>query len=548
MTPKLSDHKAVLFNLVTHKPPFEKKDISFRKWREFDFDAFFKEIEIPSHISNMFVQNSRSSEGCKIPVLTSGNAVFQSYDHALSSSCTEIVNDCVSCYNDTLNSLLEKHAPLKHKSITLRPKADWYNSVIDDAKRQKRRLEHKWLKSGSRDDEASYRDQCNKLTSLINDTKASFYNNKVTEAGQDQKKLFGLINKLFHKSSDKKLPSHDNTLELCNKFSDFFITKIDKIREGFAPTSIGETFYEDKPFTGTLMFNFKAVTSRQIREILMNAPNKQCSLDPIPTNILKKCADALIPLITLIVNLSLGAGYMPRDLKKALLTPLIKKITDDPEVLQSFRPISNLPFLSKIIERVVTDQLISHLTDNDLNEIFQSSYKRLHSTETALNCVVDDVLRGIDNRKCALLLVFDISAGFDTVDHNILLKRLHDSIGLRGFVFNWFKSYLSDREQAVSIDGIESSSRPLKFGVPQGSVLGPILFNIYIMPLANLIRKHGIPFHLYADDSQKYAIFDMKDYAQTVSKLESLAQDIRVWFHANRLKGNDSKTEVMLIS
>ena len=545
--PKLSDHKAVMFNLLTNKPPFQRKEISYRKWKEFDFDEFHREVVIPSHISDMFVNSESCVNEHPIPVISSGSANYQSFDHCLSVR-SNIVDECVSCYNDILGSLLEKHAPMQQKTVTLRPKADWYNSSIDTEKRQKRRLEHKWLKTKSPFDESAYNEQCKKVDALINDSKSTYYNNKISEAGNDQKKLFGLINKIFHKSSDKKLPSHDDTLDLCTQFSDFFITKIDKIRESFSHTSDSDTFCEDKPFTGAFMLNFKRVTENDIRIILINAPNKHCHLDPIPTNILKKCADSLIPLITLIVNLSLDAGHMPRELKKALLTPLIKKITDDPEVLNSFRPISNLPFLSKIIEKVVADQLVSHMIANDLNEIFQSSYKKLHSTETALNCVINDILLGIDNKLRALLLVLDMSAGFDTVDHNILLKRLHNTIGLRGFVFNWFKSYLSDREQAVSIDGIESESRPLKYGVPQGSVLGPILFNIYIMPLANLIKRHEIPFHLYADDSQKYAIFDLKDYAATVSKLDALAQDIRVWFHANRLKGNDSKTEAMLIS
>ena len=126
-------------------------------------------------------------------------------------------------------------------------------------------------------------------------------------------------------------------------------------------------------------------------------------------------------------------------LEKALLVPLIKKITDDPEILKNFRPISNLPFLSKLIERVVADQIISHMSSNGLDEIFQSSYKKFHSTETALNCVLDDILCGIDDKKCALLLVLDMSSGFDTVDHNIVIQRLKKRIGLRGNVLNWFK-------------------------------------------------------------------------------------------------------------
>ena len=121
-------------------------------------------------------------------------------------------------------------------------------------------------------------------------------------------------------------------------------------------------------------------------------------------------------------------------------------------------------------------------------------------------------------------------------------------LGLRGNVLNWFKSYLFERTQSVVIDGVSSEDRVLDCGVPQGLVLGPILFNIYILPLADLIRKHGIPFHLYADDSQKYTVFDLKDYNITVLKLNALITDMRQWFYDNRLKCNDSKTEVLVMS
>ena len=188
------------------------------------------------------------------------------------------------------------------------------------------------------------------------------------------------------------------------------------------------------------------------------------------------------------------------------------------------------------------------MSENDLHEILQSSYKQHHSTETALTCVQDDFLRAIDDKKSILLLMLDLSAAFDTVDHTILINRLRCRLGIGGSALKWFQSYLSDRKYRVVVDGVLSKQTKLECGVPQGSVLGPILFTIYTLPLGDIIRKHNITFHLYADDSQKYAIFDFPDYENTVLKMERLVDDIRNWYASNMLKCSDPKTEMMVIS
>ena len=188
------------------------------------------------------------------------------------------------------------------------------------------------------------------------------------------------------------------------------------------------------------------------------------------------------------------------------------------------------------------------MIDNDLHEIMQSSYKQHHSTETALTCVQDDFLRAIDDKKSVLLLMLDLSAAFDTVDHTILINRLRNRLGIGGTALDWFQSYLTNRKCQVILNGTKSHNTLLDCGVPQGSVLGPILFTVYTLPLGDIIRKHGLPFHLYADDSQKYAVFKFEDYANIVSKIEHLVSDIRNWYASNMLKCNDPKTDMMVLS
>jgi hypothetical protein len=194
------------------------------------------------------------------------------------------------------------------------------------------------------------------------------------------------------------------------------------------------------------------------------------------------------------------------------------------------------------------NRLNSYMSEHNLHETLQSACKKHHSTETALLRISDDVLRAMDRKKCALLLLLDMSAAFDTVDHSVLLSRLQSRLGVSGTALAWFKSYLTNRKQSVIIQGVASSrSHDLNFGVPQGSVLGPLLFSIYTLPLGDIIRRHGIEFHLYADDTQLLLAFDPSSSQLAVDAMERCIAEVRAWLAANFLKLNDDKTEFVVI-
>jgi hypothetical protein len=184
-----------------------------------------------------------------------------------------------------------------------------------------------------------------------------------------------------------------------------------------------------------------------------------------------------------------------------------------------------------------------------MHESLQSSYKCFHSTETALLKVQNYVLRNIDEKNCVALVLLDLSAAFDTIDHDILLSRLSNRFGVKGNALAWFESYLSNRTQAVFIDGKTSKRHVLKYGVPQGSVLGPILFISYTAPLGDIVRKHNLMMHLYADDTQIYLAFKPQSSAIAVSmaKIEACISDIRKWMATNFLMLNDTKTEFLIL-
>ena len=205
----------------------------------------------------------------------------------------------------------------------------------------------------------------------------------------------------------------------------------------------------------------------------MSSSSKSCDLDPIPTILLKACLDVLIKPITDIINASLCYGFFHYNFKWAHVNPVVKKPTLPKEELNSYRPISNLSFISKILETVVANRLRSHIYTN----VLQSAYKQFHSTETALLKVHNDINLNIDNGNITALTLLDLSAAFDTIDHNILITRLSTWYGISGTALSWFTSYLTDRRQAIKIGNCFSDMLPTSCGVPQGSVLGPLLFS-----------------------------------------------------------------------
>ena len=209
--------------------------------------------------------------------------------------------------------------------------------------------------------------------------------------------------------------------------------------------------------------------------------------------------------------------------------------------------LSNLSFLSKILEKIVAKRLNEHIEEQLLSNHVQSAYKRFHSTETALLKIHNDIICNMDNGKVTALTLLDLSAAFDTIDHSTLLERLYGDFGISGTVFQWFKSYISNRQQRIHIDGSLSCPQDLRFGVPQGSVLGPFLFCLYTTSISQIITTHDVSHHMYADDTQVYLELSQSDTHKSISSLSDCLTDISLWMKSSKLKLNSDKTEFIII-
>ena len=256
-------------------------------------------------------------------------------------------------------------------------------------------------------------------------------------------------------------------------------------------------------------------------------------------------ADVLAPFITILFNKSVSDGYFPLAFRSAEITPILKKNSLDPAVVSNYRPIFNLPYLSKLLERAIKSQRLAHLDGNGSQPECQSAYRKSHSTESALLKISSDALAAADVDMLTLMGFLDLSAAFDCVDHEIFLRRAEVSFGILENASCWIRSYLDGRTQCLRYNGSVSISSTIVSGVPQGSVLGPIFFLLYTSDVFDIALLQGFRIHGYADDLQLYQHCLPSDVDSLNTRFIGCIEAIQGWMSRNRLKFNASKTEVM---
>ena len=444
-------------------------------------------------------------------------------------------------YNTTLKAIADKLAPERSVRCRLGLTAPWFDAECRSIRRHCRRLEKSYRSSRSNDDRLAWVQAVREKNDRFKEIKDGYWAQRLTDERQSPKRLWRSLNRIMKKEAD---PVSDGSSQItADGLLQFFADKVKSVRadvDGY-PTPV------ELSSIASGLAEFRECSQQDVRKIIMESPTKSCALDPVPTFLLKELIDVLLPFITAMVNASLREGRLPVSQKHAIISPLVKKPGLDCDEMRNYRPVSNLTFMSKVIERVVCRQMTSYLTSSGLMPLLQSAYRQYHSTETALVRVISDILGAMDNKKVTILGLLDLSAAFDCVDHDILLERLRCRFGVTGVVLAWVESFLRDRTQQVFYQKNLSSVGRLLYGVPQGSVLGPLLYLLYTAELFDVIAECGLTAHSYADDTQVYLSGAAADASDLVNGFSKCVDRINHWMKSNRLRLNADKTQIIWI-
>ena len=308
------------------------------------------------------------------------------------------VDIVVSQYNEDLSKLLDKHAPQKKIQIVDRPLNDWMNDDIQALKAIRRKKEDIWRKNPIVVNFEIYKDSCTAVKNAIAESKTHVMQEKIAKTKGDQKELFKIVKTLLCLKKQTVLPEYCDPTILASRFNQFFVDKIEHIRAEFPlleqslPSYSFGTMDSILPACTTIIENFTLVTTEELSKIISCMNKTTCASDPFPTRLLISYLPIIIDVILYIVNLCITTNVFPLPCKSSIVTPLIKKPGLDAEILKNYRPVSNLSFLSKVIEKVIASRIISHIENNAIIDKFQSAYKCGHSTETALLRVYSDIV------------------------------------------------------------------------------------------------------------------------------------------------------------
>jgi hypothetical protein len=365
-----SDHMGLVCDIHTNKSVSTRKTIKCRKLRGIDSSRFSSDLEV-------------------------------AIEHKLLDLPLDLTA-CVELYNTALREMLDIHAPLKTCIVSSRKPSPWYDESLYTEKVLLRRLERKYYKTKLIvDREIMQQQQRIKYLKEIERCKRAYHTERIASSTQSQ--LFRIINSLTTPSRDESQTSTSNALERAEQFNTYFVDKIDELRQELEDIEAIIPFTEQE--CESKMSTFSLITDNDLVEIILKSQTKSSPVDPIPATLLKTVIPAVLPLFRLIVAQSLETGTFPEQFKTATVRPLLKKHILDASVLKNYRPISQLPFISKVLQCVVHRQRHEYMRNQGLYDDMQSAYRQQHSVETAMLRIHNDIVQALDASKQVVLVM-----------------------------------------------------------------------------------------------------------------------------------------------
>ena len=391
---------------------------------------------------------------------------------------------------------------------------------------------------------SSYKRLRNVVTSKLRKEKQRYYNEQFRETREDSRGTWKNLEQLLgngSKNSSAAARKANETRDKCNTFYRFFVSCAEDLRS--IHRSSARSFSKWRPqIDRPEKFSLRKITVSEVSKTPKDLkPKKDTDVDGIPSRLLKDGSDALASPLSVIFNLTIQQNVVPAEWKKAKVTPLHKSGSkDDP---RNYRPISVLPVVSKVLERLIQKQLASFFDDHNLLCKSQSGFRRMHSTETAVTYFAAEILMNMDKGLVTGSVFIDLAKAFDTVDHDILLRKL-EYYGICDESLPWFKNYFTGRKQFVHIDSQSSEELAITSGMPQGSILGPLLFIVYRNDLPRCVKHCSV--NMYADDTVLYLAGPIVD--NLTFYINQDLQCLSEWLEDNNLVLNVSKTKCVLFT
>jgi hypothetical protein len=423
------------------------------------------------------------------------------------------VNVIYENFDNIFNDLYNETLPIKVKQIKFycNKYKPWLTHGILTSVKKKNDLYKKCLNKNTPESKDIYIRYKNKLTNIIRNSKKLYYKNQFELLNGNMRETWKLINKVMQNAhgnkqmSSIKEISHNgqivsDPLQIANKFNDFFTSigpdLANKLPLMHANASIADTM----PSPNVHSLFVEPCTEAEIICITNNlATTKGIGLDGYSIKVIKSVIGSIAVPLNDIFNKSFATGLFPDKLKYAKVTPVFKN--DDKFCVNNYRPISVLPIFSKILEKLMCHRLMAFVNKHNILCENQYGFREQHSTYMALLNVIDQISEEMDNKKYSIGIFLDLSKAFDTIDHSILLKKL-EIYGIRGVALKWFSNYLLNRSQCVAINDVISLPNDIKCGVPQGSILGPVLFILYINDIVRVSKL--LQFVMFADDTNLF--------------------------------------------
>ena len=452
-----------------------------------------------------------------------------------------------------LLSVIDEIAPIKQIRVKQRTEP-WFNAEIKDLIHDRDKALHTFRKTKNSGYYSDYKMLRNKVQYEIKKAKTQYYKDKIEDNLNNPKNLWNILKDM---GAGKKGSTRSNSIGLevngevsfdkatvAEKFNNFFVTVASSLvsKLPFSPGRYGldfvENFYRSRQVKQNA-FGLSQVNEDDVLKLLMKINTcKSTGLDNLPAKFIKEVAPVICKPLTHIINLSIMSGDIPSDMKNARVVPIYKK--NSKTEVGNYRPVSILSVISKIFERIVYDQLEKYLKDESLLYEFQSGFRPSFSTDTCLIHLSDYIRKEWDKGNFTGMVVLDLQKAFDTVNHTILLGKLR-AVGLAENSIKWFDSYLTGRNQVVDIDGVYWEPREVTCGVPQGSILGPLLFLVYVNDMVSAVNCKLL---LYADDSA--LMVSHRDVEVIQERLGLELEAVNDWLIDNKLSLHLGKTESIL--